>query len=352
MKMQTLGDLDQQGDNNFDLIRFCAASLVIFSHSYLITNQFSEEPLHKLVGFLNFGSIAVFTFFTISGYLITKSIFKKQSLKRFVWARILRIFPALTISSFFCALIVGPAITSLSIDNYLTSVDVYRYGFGNATLLDMVPFLPGVFKNNDYPGYINSPIWTLKGEILMYISVFFLGCINIYRSKNSIKREFPLIIVVFIYVIALQLNYDYVFKSALPWILFFMLGVLVYALRRYLSIRISYLIILWGVVLILMHLKIFGYKYYIVPALVYGIFVISYHPSLQMGKFSKYGDFSYGLYIYAFPIQQILMTVNPDMTTIANFSFSYAITFPIAVLSWHFVEKPALGLKDIVYFNK
>ena len=346
-KSALLGDLDRNGNNNFDLIRFLAASLVIFSHSYLVTDSFSEEPLNHLVGFLNFGSLSVSVFFIVSGYLITKSVFRQQSLGRFVWARMLRIFPALTVCSIACALIAGPLLTSLSLSGYFQSLDVYKFGLGNATLLDMQSYLPGVFQWNLYPRTVNAPLWTLKAEILMYIVVFLVGVGNLYFSKHrNIRSELPLIIGVILYLVAMQLTLDYVIKSALQWIVFFVFGSMVYAFRDRIVLKRTYLSILWLLVIAFVLLKWPGYKVTVAVAITYSVFVFSYHPDLQIGQFSKYGDFSYGLYIYAFPIQQALIYFHSSMSPLIHFMVSYAVVLPIAILSWHFIEKPALGLKS------
>jgi len=352
MELRTLEELDRNGVNNFDLIRFCAATLVIFSHAYLVTNAFAEEPLHKLVGFLNFGSAAVFVFFTVSGYLITKSFFKQKNIERFIRARILRIFPALTACSLICALILGPALSSLPVNEYFKSIDIYRFSFGNATMLDMHPYLPGVFVQNHYPAYVNSPLWTLKGEILMYIAVLYVGVIYLYKTGEKNKIKLPLITAVSLYLVALQLTLNYVFKSAALWILFFIVGMLAYAFRSRLVLKRRYLAIAWVLVISAVLSQIPGYKILVCATLAYSVFVIAYHPNLQMGAFSKYGDFSYGLYIYAFPVQQILVETNPTMSALTNFFVAYGTVLPIAMLSWHLIEKPALSLKDASQFRK
>ncbi|TFF34045.1 acyltransferase family protein [Mucilaginibacter psychrotolerans] len=82
--MITIKQLDQGRNNNFDLLRFTAAVMVIFSHTYLVNGQFSNEPLQKLIGFIDFGALGVKIFFIISGYLITKSLYRQPTLGSFV----------------------------------------------------------------------------------------------------------------------------------------------------------------------------------------------------------------------------------------------------------------------------
>ena len=348
---KSLGDLDRDRVNNFDFIRFVAASLVIFSHSYLVTGTFSDEPLNHAVSFLNlgldFGSMSVYVFFTISGYLITKSVFRQKSLGRFVLARALRIFPALAFCSMVCALIAGPLVSTLPFFSYFSFLDVYRFGLGNATLLDMQPYLPGVFERNAYPKYVNSPIWTLPGEILMYAVVFSIGAGKLFiQVPHNIGRVFPLVIVVCVYIFALQLTATYL-QSALPWIAFFVLGMLAFKFRYRIVLKRRYLALLWLAVIPYTLLQLPGFKATVFAALAYSVFVFAYHPRMQIGNFSKHGDFSYGLYIYAFPVQQTLIAFQPEMSALTNFWISYVLVFPLAVLSWHFIENPSLKLKDV-----
>ena len=346
---RNLSSLDQNRTNNFDIIRFTAASMVIYSHAYLVTRTFDHEPLNRFVGFLNLGSVAVYIFFAISGYLITKSIFQQKTLRDFVMARLLRIFPALAVSTFACAFVLGPLLTSLSLPNYFSSPEPYRFSFGIATLLNVDAKLPGVFEQNPYPLVVNAPLWTLKGEILMYIVVFLVGVIelSIKRKKIVLVQNIPLIIAVFIYLVSLRITGVYIFREGLPAITFFVLGMFVYALRSYISLRIRYMIILWAITVSFVVFKLPGYKGTVSLALIYSLFVLSYHPKLQLGNFSKYGDFSYGLYIYSFPIQQVLIAFNPAFTALEDFAIAYILVLPIAILSWRFIEKPALKLKKV-----
>jgi peptidoglycan/LPS O-acetylase OafA/YrhL len=82
--MVTIKQLDQGHNSNLDLLRFIAAAMVIFGHSYLATGHHDREPLARLVGFIEFGSLGVKIFFVISGYLITKSLYRQSTLGSFV----------------------------------------------------------------------------------------------------------------------------------------------------------------------------------------------------------------------------------------------------------------------------
>src|SRR5579884_2478670 len=103
--MYTIGSLDRGRQNNFDYIRFTAAVMVIFAHSYSLLKQ--TDPLGRLTGFIDCGALAVDIFFVISGYLITKSLMRRPLIE-YVQARVLRLLPGWAVAVFFCAFIVGP----------------------------------------------------------------------------------------------------------------------------------------------------------------------------------------------------------------------------------------------------
>ncbi|HEY9194990.1 MAG TPA: acyltransferase, partial [Mucilaginibacter sp.] len=167
----TIRDLDSGRNNNFDLLRFVAALMVIFSHSFLVTNTYFTGPYTSWITYLDFGGRGVKIFFSISGYLITKSLFRQPTLASYVWARCVRILPALFVAALFCAFIIGPICTSLPLSQYFANPEVYRYLYRFVTLHNYMDSLPGTFMKNSYPGSVNSPIWTLPAELLMYFCV-------------------------------------------------------------------------------------------------------------------------------------------------------------------------------------
>ncbi|MDY5577703.1 MAG: acyltransferase, partial [Lachnospiraceae bacterium] len=143
-----LGDLTRDRNNNLDIMRFIAALMVIFSHAFPISCGHSDGLAQWTDGFLSFGGIAVGVFFCTGGFLIAKSAESKKTCKKFFKARCLRIFPQLIFVVFLTALVVGPFLTTLSVKEYYTNVETWRYLLNSIFILDYQ--LPGVFSDNIY----------------------------------------------------------------------------------------------------------------------------------------------------------------------------------------------------------
>nr|WP_294942226.1 acyltransferase [uncultured Mucilaginibacter sp.] len=344
--MATIKQLDQGRKNNFDLLRFLAAVMVIFSHSYLIVGKFEQEPLAKTIGFMDFGALGVRIFFVISGYLITKSMLRQPTLGSFVWARALRIFPGLLVAAVFCAFIIGPISTTLSLSDYFANSRVYDFAWRLLTVHNLNNTLPGVFETLPYAAQINGSLWTLAGELLLYAAVLLLGVIILLwrRQLRALADAIPaiLLVVAFFWGIVYAPWYmDFVWA----WAALFLLGGLAYLFSGKIIVNIP-VAIGWLVITALL----FHYRSPLLISsfnitLAYGIFVFAYHPKLQVNWFHKLGDYSYGLYIYAFPIQQFLKLKFPLWGVAVNFGASFLLTLILAALSWYFVEKPMLKLK-------
>jgi peptidoglycan/LPS O-acetylase OafA/YrhL len=336
-------------DNNFDFIRFIAASLVIVSHSFaLYRTEF--EPFTWLTGYCHFGYLGVQIFFVISGFLITKSWLDNPFIITFVKKRFLRIFPALICAVLFGAFIIGPLTTSLGLKNYIGNVQTYMY-LKNILLFQMVYALPGVFTNNPYPIAVNGSLWTLSIEITMYAAIILFGSVKILKRKNTLL----ILLVILLYLDIFVLNQPkYLNKYFLnmgiihlvKFSILFSFGSIYYLYRDKIIINNT-------ILYITLFLYIFSWRTsygealsYI--ALPYIIIYIAYARIPWLVNFSKHGDFSYGMYVYAFPVQQtVIHFLKPHLAIWSFFTCAFLITFFIAILSWRYVEKPSLKLKKI-----
>ncbi len=164
----TLGELARGRDNNFNLIRALAATAVLVSHAWPISQGAgTQEPLWAWTG-ATLGTMAVYVFFAISGFLIATSFDRTQSARAFLVARGLRLFPGLFVSVLLVAFVMGPLVTTLAATDYLTHPETLAFIPRNLTLISPAYTLPGVFEANPYPT-VEGSIWTLVHEVACYL---------------------------------------------------------------------------------------------------------------------------------------------------------------------------------------
>lgn len=165
-----LSNFTEGKDNNFNLIRIVAALAVLVTHSFaLAIGTGDAEPFRNTLG-MTMGAIAVDVFFITSGFLVTGSLFTRQSAIEFIWARSLRIFPALLVMLVLTVFVLGVYFTSLPVDSYLRNSMTHRYFLSCATLVAGITYnLPGVFEGNPYKSAVNGSLWTMPYEIKMYL---------------------------------------------------------------------------------------------------------------------------------------------------------------------------------------
>jgi peptidoglycan/LPS O-acetylase OafA/YrhL len=339
--------------NNFDIIRFFAAVLVIFSHSYPLTMGHDKlEPLMKLTNNqTGFGHLSVIIFFIISGFLITQSFDKSQNLLHYSKARILRIFPALIVLLLLTVFVLGPLLTTLSLGEYFTNFDTWKYLILNISLIGVQYDLPGVFENNIFPTSVNGSLWTLWFEFFFYIIVAFLGALKILNKKVVLVAFISCLVFSFVEPV---FNGNFLFGFLFKYVslfIYFGAGMLFYLFRN--EIKIDFRLALFSIINIIIWTYL-GYFDYAFPIFgTYLIFYISLQTKISFHNFTKHGDFSYGLYIFAFPIQQIVtLSFDNQLTPIGNFLFSFPISLILSILSWHLIEKKALMLKKTNLLKK
>lgn len=148
-------------DNNVNLIRFVAACMVVFGHMATLLGSETAMPL---------GAIAVDIFFLLSGYLITASWRHSPRLVPYLVRRAARIFPGLVAVLLLTVFVLGPLVTSLGAAGYFASAGTWKYLF-LVVLAPIENVLPGVFEGLPYPGAVNGSLWTLRYELLMYLLV-------------------------------------------------------------------------------------------------------------------------------------------------------------------------------------
>jgi peptidoglycan/LPS O-acetylase OafA/YrhL len=345
MKLSTFS---QGRNNNFNLIRIAAAFAVLVTHSFALSiGSGDAEPFRKSLG-MTMGSIAVDVFFITSGFLVTASLINRQSTIEFIWARALRIFPALFVMLFLTVFVLGIFFTSLPLSSYLSSPNTYIYITKCATLIGGVGFnLPGVFDSNPFKSTVNGSLWSMTYEVRMY-AILAVSWFITRTIQNARLTAFKIIVATFaliagIYVLASHFYLNSV--NLFGWLFFmFFIGAAFYVLKEYITLsRAVFWLFLCGLIVATSNKDIF-YIFYVFT-IPYLLFYLAYVPSGLIRRYNQLGDYSYGIYIYAFPIQQSAAALNPGISVTQMFLISTAATTLLAVFSWHLVEQKALQLK-------
>jgi peptidoglycan/LPS O-acetylase OafA/YrhL len=337
-----LGDHTPGRDNNTPLLRLLAATAVIAFHSCALTNRWTDDPLYRLTGDTNLGAVGVNCFFVLSGFLVTQSWLQRAHLPAFLAARVLRIYPALIAAVVVSILLAGVS-SAVPWGAFLTDPMTITFARHNALGWRVEYFLPGAFKSNPYPNAVNGSLWTMPVELRLYVGVAILGACGVLARRRVWAVTFVVLLVVFIIKpgwLPLPTRDKAVFDLAL----LFALGSLAYAWRE--RIPLSLVAVAVGMLLYVWNPGGAVRGHWLGVLTVYSVLVLAYHPRAQAPSFNRGGDYSYGLYVYAFPVQQLIVHLVPGLTTIELLIPAFAVTLALAAISWHFLERPILGLKS------
>lgn len=332
-----------QHQNNFNILRLVAALSVVFSHTFTFYNN-AAEPFYLLTG-VYASMVGLVVFFTISGFLITKSLLTSTSLLQYCIKRLLRILPALYISTFITMLIIAPLLTPFDLKTYFTDPLFWKY---LQVLLAFKPIqpLPGV-------GVLNGSLWSIALEVKLYIALVFLYFITQKLPKIKIKY---LILWCFSGLFILKIGISTLniytltnnYTSTLTFTTLFLLGSTISVFPTVLDFHKKYLPLFAFLICVLSCF----FKDLAIPTLMLALPYLVLHIGLKHSKIGDFvtekGDFSYGIYVYALPLQHLLAHfINLENTSpITFFALILVFLLPIAAFSWHFIEKPALALKN------
>ena len=331
-------------ENNFDFLRHLAAFLVIYGHSLALLGL----PYQRLWG-TPVSVLGVLMFFSLSGYLVTQSWQRDPRLVAFFIKRALRIFPALTACVIFTACLLGPIFTRISVCEYIWNPHFAEY-FENLILLIRYN-LPGVFESNIYPNAMNGSLWTLPVEFLCYIVVSALAFGRRPLRFTTVALAGIVICTCSAWLAAYTGPQIVLWGTDVPQAAslmpFFFVGSFFFVAKGLVPLRLDVAIVaifaLFAVEgLGLGNLLTFS-SWLAVP---YIVITFGLAATAVLRRFGRFGDFSYGMYLYAFPIQQsIVHLFKNDVGFYTLVVLTTAGSAACACLSWHLVEKRALMMK-------
>jgi peptidoglycan/LPS O-acetylase OafA/YrhL len=326
--------------NNLDAVRFVAASLVLYGHSYVFLGL--REPL--FLSWLPLGPLGVFVFFTISGYLVSESWDRDPHLWRFFLRRGLRIFPGLAVCVVLSILVLGPLLTTQPLADYFANP--HTRGYLQNIALHITYYLPGVFEHNRVPNAVNGSLWSLPVEFTMYIVVAIVGVLHGNRWVIVALAVVSAVVTV-VWAQAtdkMLVVYNYDLRQAFICGTYFWVGALFYKfdVKRWFSLSGT---LMAAVAMLCLEPWVHELRmaaWVLLPIVVLS-FGFAHSPLLE--RLTRTGDYSYGIYIYAFPIQQTVVYLWPKVGIVEYLAVCFAATLLCAVASWHLVERRALALK-------
>ena len=320
---------------------------MLFSHSYPIAGQLIADPFTRYVGIDTFGGVGVAVFFVLSGYLVTQSWRRSSGVSSFVWKRIRRIYPALMVCVLISTAVVGPLLTTLDLAVYATHDQTVGYLL-TATAWDIHYVLPGLFWNNMHRHIFNGSLWSLPYEMTCYLTLIVAGLLPFALRWKVLAVTA---------ILALMLLSRPLSPPASPLDVVFGLDYYVLKLGLFFVVGASYqcwsplikpkwwLGAVGAVIARALPDSATRNLFWILSfsTLSLGIALgLSWMPKLP----SAMGDWSYGLYLYAFPVQQILShhgVVN-SLGFVGYTALCTALALLCAALSWFVIERPALRI--------
>lgn len=335
-------------------MRIILSIAVVLWHSYPIV--YGSEARNAVPLFLQpFVAVILPMFFALSGFLVAGSLLRCKTLISFLGLRMIRIFPALIVEVCISAILIGPLLTTVPLREYFTDDLFFRYFFNSIGHIQYQ--LPGMFPGNPIPRTVNGQLWTVPFELVCYVSlavfVFFLG-------KNK-----PWLFLAFVAGLILWDSYDALaqfvspsesqevmidrFRISVSGILLvaaFGAGVAMYMLRE----RLPYSQLLGAISFTISIAALyFGLDWFAVIAASYTTVWLGL-TNLPKPFFLKYADYSYGIFLYGFVVQQAVVQLLPDFSEwYWNFGITMVFLVPLAAFSWHFVEKPCQKMKKFAF---
>ncbi len=335
-------------NNNFDALRLIAALFVLLTHTYDVRHLPQFEPLNRFPGRYHFSTFGLIIFFSMSGFLVCRSLVTSPSIKQFLVNRFLRIWPAYAVNILLCVLLIGIPFTTMPVWKFIGHPQTWLFLLKNISLLGTSFQLPGVLNNDP----INGSIWTIPVEVRFYLILLL-----IYLATRLRFRQFLLFLLIAIYVARILIPADWqhaTFKTYVYYSInlgvYFLTGACFYLYKEKIPLKL-YLWCILFVAWLVMHIWFPSFVHVTEhPFFVYTIMCVAF--SWYKVPFIK-SDLSYGVYLYATPVQLVMQyTIGPSLNFITFLLLSLLTTVAFALLSWHLVEKRALALKQLATKKK
>lgn len=335
----------------FNTWRFGLATLIVFLHSFFVCYG-RHAPISESVGRMGAPIFVAILpiFFGLSGFLVAGSGVRAKSVFAFLSFRAFRLVPALAVETTLAALLLGPALTDFHLVNYFTDKQFFAY-FGN--VVGRVRYeLPGMFLSNPESGIVNLNLWTLHAELECYALMAIAIAVGLLRRRIVALSMWIVCTAALVWLNFTQGTWESSSGSLYQPPIFvysFCTCVIAYLWADRIPHRKSVFVICCAafVGIVYIHHTVF----LAIPLLAYIMIYVGLSRTAEI-KILSHGDYSYGIYLYSFIIQQTIALVPGLRHWWIVFPAAMAITLAIAATSWHTIEKPALAMKRFVFAKK
>jgi len=338
---KTFGDDGLSRENNLDVVRLILAISVIVSHAFPLTGNENSEPVFAFTsGRVDIGKLAVDAFFVISGFLISNSWIRGRGWWDFWRKRGARIYPAFLAALLLSILVVAP-LGGAEFPVFLSKWDTWQQVLC-PLLFGEINTLQGVFETNSKPGILNGSLWTIRFEVFCYLLVAVIGLLGFFKHRMVVFCTYICALLFYRFnPQAIVLSY---FGSLyeLPRLLaYFFGGAAIYIWRH----RIPRSIALFSCCAALLYLSR-GHSIGLLWPLLFPYCVMYLGLSRKLSAFAVLAgiDISYGVYLYAWPIQQLLVGRFQMLSPIVNAIVAIPLSCFAGFLSWHSLEKHFLKM--------
>lgn len=323
--------------NNLNAVRLVLAVLVILDHCFPLTLGKEGDPLFVLSRHqTSFGGLAVDLFFFISGFLITASWLNCKSMNDYLRRRVLRIVPGYVVALIF-SFLVAAAFALHPLADLPARLgkfrDIFALGYESTTG-------NWIFPGNPLPFEANGSLWTISREFFCYLLIAAIGLFGFFKHRIFILGAFALFFAY--YGLSLLKGVDIIYSDR-RFFTFFLAGAVVWLWREKIPVSHTLAVLALGIALISTR---FPPLFIMLTPLTacYLVLWVGFAFRIKSMAWCDQTDLSYGVYLFAFPVQQMLAALgmkNPWLM----FAVATPVIMGVAFCSWNLVEKPCLKLK-------
>ena len=341
-------------NNSFTLVSIIMSLLIIYFHCYPLfygPTTSNYDLFTKHFG-LSLGEVVVGAFFAISGFMIVTSLQKSKNTWEYLKKRFIKIFPPLVFCLLVCALVIAPILSDIPKLDFIKNVNIYkRYIIDNILLWRNTQYgIADVFIGNPYPSAINGSLWTIKHQFFMYILILGINIALLKKKPDLFKYFYGIILV--LTMVSFTGKFDSFYadllknhgtigilaegNQVLKLICYFCTGIFLNIYKDKISLKKEYFI--YAIVILILARKTIVFRclsLFLIP------YIIIYIGSLKNKIKFKIPDISYQVYLWAFPIQQMLMYyLNGKIGIYSYIALSIIITCVVGYCTYYITELP------------